>query len=177
MLDVVEYERPLYDQYEVLPDLFAEVSAGQPVRSVVDLRHRTCVARQEIAYCQAPDFPALNPRHVTLPCEDFWMLGIGATGRCGRKFFNQLVHANWTEGTADDLYQAPPRCYLSGEPVFIGDPHDPGTGAILCQVFDAERPASALALFDAFHVARGPVALLHLREPIPPLFHAVFQGA
>jgi all-trans-8'-apo-beta-carotenal 15,15'-oxygenase len=177
MLDVIEYDRPLYDQYQVLPDLFTEVSAGQPVRFVVDVRRRTCVARQEIAYYQAPDFPALNPRHVTLPCDDFWMLGIGATGHCGRKFFDQLVHANWTEGTADDLYQAPPWCYLGGEPVFIGDPHDPGTGAILCQVFDAERTASALALFDAFHVARGPVALLHLREPIPPLFHAVFQGA
>jgi carotenoid cleavage dioxygenase-like enzyme len=48
---------------------------------------------------------------------------------------------------------------------------------ILCQMFDAERTASAFALFDAFHVARGPVALLHLRAPIPPLFHASFQWA
>jgi carotenoid cleavage dioxygenase-like enzyme len=176
-IDVMEYARPLYDQYQVLPDLFAEVGTGQPVRFVVDRHRRTCVARQAIAYARAPDFPALNPRQVTLPYEDFWLLGIGATGRSGRKFFDQLVHANWTKGTADDLYQAPPRCYLGGEPVFIGDPRHPGIGVILCQVFDAERPASALALFDAFHVARGPVALLHLRESIPPLFHAVFQGA
>jgi all-trans-8'-apo-beta-carotenal 15,15'-oxygenase len=176
MIDVVEYDRPLYDQYQVLPDLFTEVSAGQPVRLVVDLRRRACIARQAIAYRQAPDFPALNARQATLPYEDFWMLGIGATGRSGRKFFDQLVHANWSAGSAGDVYQAPPRCYLGGEPVFIGDPHDPGTGVILCQMFDAERNASALALFDAWHVATGPVALLPLREPIPPLFHATFQG-
>jgi carotenoid cleavage dioxygenase-like enzyme len=48
---------------------------------------------------------------------------------------------------------------------------------VLCQVFDAERTASAFALFDAFHVARGPVSLLHTREPLPLLFHASFQRA
>ena len=177
MIDVVEYGRPIYEQYQVVPDLFTEVGEAQPVRFVIDLKSRTCVARHEIDYHLAPDFPALDPRQVTLPSHDFWMLGIGATGRSGRKFFNQLVHANWTEGTAGDIYQAPPMCYLGGEPVFIGDPHDPSIGVVLCQVFDAARTASAFALFDAFHVARGPVALLHLREPIPPLFHASFQRA
>jgi carotenoid cleavage dioxygenase-like enzyme len=177
MIDVVEYGRPIYDQYQVVPDLFTEVGEAQPVRFVIDLKSRTCVARHEIDYHLAPDFPALDPRQVTLPSHDFWMLGIGTTGRSGRKFFNQLVHANWTEGTAADIYQAPPLCYLGGEPVFIGDPHDPSAGVILCQLFDAERMAGAFALFDAFHVGRGPVALLHLREPIPLLFHASFQRA
>lgn len=174
-IDVIEYARPVYDQYQVIPDLFTEVSAAQPVRFVIDLRRRTCITRHAIAYHQAPDFPALDPRYATQPAQDFWMLGIGAAGHAGRKFFNQLVHANWTEGRAGDIYEAPTKYYLGGEPVFIGDPHDPGTGVILCQIFDAERTASAFALFDAFHVARGPVARLHLREPIPPLFHATFQ--
>jgi all-trans-8'-apo-beta-carotenal 15,15'-oxygenase len=177
MVDVVEYDRPVYDQYQVLPDLFHDVSIGRPVRFVVDVPHRTVIARHEIDYCLAPDFPALNPQQATLTSRDFWMLGIGSMGRRGRKFFNQLVHANWSEGTAGDIYQAPAQCYLGGEPMFIGDPRDPSTGVILCQLFDAERTASAFALFDASHVARGPVALLHLREPIPPLFHASFQPA
>lgn len=174
-IDVIEYERPVYDQYQVIPDLFTEVSAAQPVRFVIDLRIRACVARQAIAYHQAPDFPALDPRQGMRSSQDFWMLGIRAAGHAGRKFFNQLVHANWTECTAGDIYEAPEKCYLGGEPVFIGEPRDPSTGVILCQIFDAERTASAFALFDAFHVARGPVALLHLREPLPPLFHATFQ--
>jgi all-trans-8'-apo-beta-carotenal 15,15'-oxygenase len=176
-VDVVEYDRPVYDQYQVLPDLFPDVSAGRPVRFVVDVPCRTVITRHEIGYCLAPDFPTLNPQQATLPSRDFWMLGIGATGRHGRKFFNQLVHANWSEGTAGDIYQAPEKCYFGSEPMFIGDPLDPRTGVILCQLLDAEHTASAFALFDAFHVARGPVGLLHLREPIPPLFHASFQRA
>jgi carotenoid cleavage dioxygenase-like enzyme len=177
IVDIVEYDRPLYDQYQRLPDLFADVSPGAPVRLVVDVPRRTVIARHELDYRLAPDFPALNPLHATLPSHDFWMLGIGAAGRHGRKFFNQLVHASWTEGTASDIYQAAEKCYLGGEPMFIGDALDPRTGVILCQLFDAERMASAFALFDAFHVARGPVGLLPLREPIPPLFHASFQPA
>jgi all-trans-8'-apo-beta-carotenal 15,15'-oxygenase len=177
MIDLIEYDRPIYDQYQIVPDLFTEVGKAQPIRFVVDLQSHTCVARHEIDYHQAPDFPSLAPRQVTLPSRDFWMLGIGAVGRAGRKFFNQLVHANWAEETAGDIYQAPPLCYLGGEPVFIGDPYAAERGIVLCQVFDAERTASAFALFDAFHVARGPVGLLHLREPIPPLFHASFRSA
>ena len=67
MVDVVEYDRPVYDQYQVLPDLFTEVSEAQPVRFVVDIERRTIIARYEIDYRLAPDFPALNPRrHLAL---------------------------------------------------------------------------------------------------------------
>jgi all-trans-8'-apo-beta-carotenal 15,15'-oxygenase len=175
MVDVIEYDRPLYDQYQVVPDLFTEVSAGQPVRFVVDMKSRELIERREIDYRLAPDFPSIDPRRVTQAYNDFWMLGMSATGRRGRKFFDQLVHANWAEATAGDIYQAPAMQYLGGEPIFIGDPGDQRTGAILCQVFDAEHMTSAFALFDAFHVASGPVAMLHVRDPLPSLFHASFH--
>ena len=175
MVDIIEYDRPLYDQYQVVPDLFTAVSEGQPVRFVVDMKSRELIERREIDYRLAPDFPSLDPRRVTQPYRDFWMLGISATGRRGRKFFDQLVHADWAEATAGDIYQAPARQYLGGEPMFIGDPSDQSTGAIICQVFDAEHTTSAFALFDAFHVASGPVAMLRLREPLPPLFHTSFH--
>ena len=77
--------------------------------------------------------------------------------------------------TAGDMYQAPPRQYLGGEPIFIGHPGDQKTGVIMCQVFDAAHLTSAFALFDAFHVAGGPVAMLRLREALPALFHASFR--
>jgi all-trans-8'-apo-beta-carotenal 15,15'-oxygenase len=175
MVDVIEYDRPLYDQYQVVPDLFTEVSAGQLVRFVVDMKGREVIERREIDYGLAPDFPAIDPRRVTQPYRDFWMLGISATGRRGRKFFDHLVHADWAQATAGDIYQAPAMQYLGGEPIFIGDPGDQRTGTIICQVFDTEPMSSAFALFDAFHVADGPVTMLRLREPIPSLFHASFR--
>jgi all-trans-8'-apo-beta-carotenal 15,15'-oxygenase len=175
MVDVVEYDRPLYDQYQVVPELFTDVGEGQPVRFVVDMKSCEVIARQRIDYRLAPDFPSIDPRRVTQPYRDFWMLGISTTGQRGRKFFDQLVHADWGEATARDIYQAPAMQYLGGEPIFIGDPNDRRTGAIMCQVFDAEHTTSGFAIFDAFYVARGPVSVLRLKEPIPPLFHASFH--
>src|SRR5262249_47085197 len=47
-VDVVEFERPIYDQYQEVPDLFTDVPAGQPVRFVVDLHTRELMDRREI---------------------------------------------------------------------------------------------------------------------------------
>ena len=176
-VDVLELERPIYDQYQELPDLFTNVCEGRPVRFVVDVENGELIKTDAIDYRLAPDFPTLDPALATRPYRDFWMLGISATGRRGRKFFDQLVHADWSG--ALDIYQAPARHYLCGEPIFIGGRHEGGGGLVICQLFDAEGFGLAFALFDARHVARGPVALLRLKEPIHLGFHASFvpEGA
>ncbi len=173
-VDVLELDRPVYDQYQELPELFTDVAEGGPVRLVVDLERRCLVDRRTIGYRKAPDFPAIDLRLVERPYRDFWMLGIAATGRPGRKFFDQLVHCDWHGERVRGVWQAPAGRYLGGEPAFAADPADPDRGAVLCQVFDAERGASAFAVFDAFDVAAGPQALLWLETPLPLLFHAVF---
>jgi carotenoid cleavage dioxygenase-like enzyme len=111
----------------------------------------------------------------TRPYSDFWMLGISATGRPGRKFFDQLAHANWTCAKACDFYQVPAHNYLGGEPIFIENPFEPRTGVVICQIFDAMQMRSAFAIFDAFGVAAGPVSIISLKTPIPPGFHGVFD--
>jgi len=175
MVDVIELDRPIYDQYQVVPDLFTDVCEGQPARFVIDLNDRKVMQTAMIDYLLAPDFPSIAPSEFTQPYRDFWMLGISATGCRGRKFFDQLAHANWTCAKACDVYQAPPLHYLGGEPIFIRDPNDEKGGKIICQVFDAEQVASAFAIFDAHNVARGPIALLGLKEPIHLGFHASFD--
>jgi len=174
-VDVLELDHPIYDQYQIVPDLFTDVCEGQPVRFVIDVNTRELVKTAAIDYLSAPDFPSISPRQFTQPYRDFWMLGISATGRHGRKFFDQLTHANWSCAKACDLYQAPPLHYLGGEPIFIGNPQDEKAGAIICQVFDAERMVTAFAIFDAFNVAGGPIARLGLKEPIHLGFHASFD--
>lgn len=174
-VDFLELARPIYDQYQVVPDLFTQVCEGQPVRLVIDMERRELVGRREIEYRLAPDFPSIDPRRAALPYDDLWMLGISATGRTGRKFFDQLVHANWSEKQARDIYCAPVYQYLGGEPIFIGDPNDERAGVVICQIFDARRETSAFAIFDAFDVARGPIAALQLKAPIHPGFHASFK--
>ena len=175
-VDLIEYERPIYDQYQVVPDLFTDVPAGGPIRLVVDPVGGALLERRELDYRKAPDFPAVAPNDAGRPYRDFWALGISATGRPGRKFFDQLAHARWPDGGARDVYQAPTQHYLAGAPVFVGKPDDPAGGVVLCPMFDAGRPGSYFAVFDAFAVARGPVAILRLKAPIHLGFHAAFQG-
>ncbi|MBC8029078.1 MAG: carotenoid oxygenase family protein [Pyrinomonadaceae bacterium] len=173
-VDVLELERPIYDQYRQVPNLFTDVCEGWPVRFVVDLKTTELIERTDIGYRMAPDFPAIDPSRATKPYSDFWMLGISVTGKCGRKFFDQLVHAAWPGLCACDVYQAPPRHYLGAEPIFIGGPG--GYGSVICQLFDAENESTAFALFDASRVARGPVALLRLKDPVHLGFHASFNA-
>jgi all-trans-8'-apo-beta-carotenal 15,15'-oxygenase len=173
-VDVLELEHPIYDQYQVVPELFTEVCEGRPVRFVIDVRAAELLETATIDYSLAPDFPSIAPQQLTQPYQDFWMLGISATGRSGRKFFDQLAHANWNCARACDVYQAPPANYFGGEPVFIGNPDHSRTGVVLCQVFDAQKLRSAFAIFDAFNVNAGPVATLWLKTPVHLGFHASF---
>jgi len=175
IVDLLELDRPIYDQYQQIPNLFTTVCDGRPVRFAVDPGNHELIGRDEIDYRLAPDFPSIDPRQFTEPYRDFWLLGISATGKRGRKFFDQLVHVDWTNTDTLDIFQTPPLHYVAGEPIFIGDPDDERGGAVICQVFDAERVTSAFAIFDAFHVSRGPVAMLRLKEPIYLGFHASFS--
>jgi carotenoid cleavage dioxygenase-like enzyme len=174
VVDVVELERPVYDQYEPVPDLFTTVGPGGPVRYVVDLANQQVVERKALTYRSAPDFPAIDPRLFGKPYNDLWMLGISSAGRHGRKFLDQVVHLTW-DGR-EDLWQAPPGCYLGGEPAFAGDPEGPG-GAVICQQLDTAKNESSFLIFDAFHVAAGPRAVVRLDSPVHLGFHACWAGS
>jgi all-trans-8'-apo-beta-carotenal 15,15'-oxygenase len=174
-VDVVELDRPVYDQYQILPDLFVDAPFGSPVRLSIETKDWSFSARHRLSYRSAPDFPSVDRRQALGSYEDFWLLGISTAGRRGRKFFDQLVHLSWSESRQDDIYQAPPHCYLGGEPAFVPDPSRKEGGAIICQSFDAEREKSYFLIFDAYDVAAGPLARLPLESPIPPLFHSFFQ--
>jgi all-trans-8'-apo-beta-carotenal 15,15'-oxygenase len=173
VLDVIEFEKPLYPEYQVIPHLFTDTFRGGPVRLVLDPALGTVVERQEIAYRCSPDFPAHDPDSTARSYEHFWMLGISRAGQPGRKFFDQLVRVDW--GTrAVEVYQAPAGQYLGGEPMFVPDPSSAGRGAVMCQVFDARNVASSFAVFDAFRLGAGPVAVVRLDHPVPLLFHSMF---
>ena len=175
VVDVVELDRPIYDQYQVIPDLFLDAPRGRPRRRVIDAERWEVVSEDEIDYSAAPDFPAIDPRRALKPYDDLWLLGISKTGTPGRKFFDQIAHVSWRRPSGPDVYQAAPRHYFGGEPVFLGDPGDAGAGVVICQDFDAEAVASSFLIFDAYDVAAGPVATLPLKHPVPLCFHASWE--
>ena len=177
-VDLIEYDRPLYDQYQTIPDLFINVGDGAPVRFVIDVEGRDSPVRRTLAYRSAPDFPSIDPDRIGKAYRDFWMLGISRAGQPGRKFFDQLVHANWSSDSIE-VYQAPEGHYLGGEPIFIPAAlgNERASGAVICQDFDAAACQSSFIVFDALNVARGPVARLRLPGAIPFGFHASFNRA
>ena len=175
VVDVVEYEKPIYPEYQVVPDLFTDVFLGHPVRFVVDPGAAAIVGRRDIAYACSPDFPAHDPDVVGRTYDHFWMLGISRAGRPGRKFFDHVVRVDWSTEQVD-VYEAPSLCYFGGEPCFIPDPAAPGDrGVVVCQQFDAARVVSSFVVFDAFQLAKGPMATITLGSPIPLLFHSAFH--
>ena len=119
-----------------------------------------------MAYDRTPDFPAIDTSLSGVEYDEFWMLGISAAGQPGRKFFDQLAHGSWRHGGVEDVYQTEPGFYLGGEPIYV-------EGSIVCSGSTHETKGGVL-IFDAGHVAKGPVATLPLRHMIHPGFHASF---
>ncbi len=177
IVDFLELDRPVYDQYEEVPHLFRDVAPGRPVRFEIDLATGRLAGRREIAYDRAPDFAAVDPRRLGHRYDDLWLLGISSQGRPGRKFFDEIVHLAWSKPEAADLWRAPAGSYLGGEPAFVPDPADERGGAVICQLFDAVKSESSLLVFDAFHVSAGPIARLPLDSPLHLGFHALFTPA
>ena len=174
VVDLLEFDEPIYAQYRPLPHLFRDVANGGPVRFSIDVAKGELTNRSLVEYMLAPDFPAIDTRLAMQPYRDFWMLGISATGKTGRKFFDQLVHANWERPSDIDVYHSPLKRYLGGEPVFIGDSNS-GEGVVLCQEFDAQQQTSNFLFFDAHHVSNGPITRIHTNQKLYLGFHAVFQ--
>jgi all-trans-8'-apo-beta-carotenal 15,15'-oxygenase len=174
-LDFVEFERPIYDHYRPVPDLFHTAPIGRPVRCEVDISTMRIVRRRELDFTCAPDFPIIPPQFLGRACDRFWILGISATGAHGRKFFDRLARADWNTQTASDVYSTPPGHYLAGEPVYAGNPSDGSEAVVLCQMVDVVKQRSSFALFDASNLREGPVSTICLDRPIPPAFHAAFE--
>jgi len=68
-------------------------------------------------------------------------------------------------------------CCAVAEPVFVQKKTDAreGEGYLLTNIFDENRNASHLAIFDAEEVERGPIARAHLDHRVPVGFHGVWR--
>jgi len=173
-LDIVEYRRPVYPEYQPVPDFYQNIDCGRPVRYVVDLSTGELVARQEMTYDRSPDFPSVVPAQVGLEYDHFWMLGISKAGSPGRKFFDQLVRGDWASGAVSDIYAARPGCYFGGEPVFVGKTGIENEGMIIIQEYDSRADRVSFLLVPAFELGDGPVVRLPLEQKTHPGFHAAF---
>ena len=175
IVDYVDYPKPLYPEYQVIPELFTDTFGGHPVRLTIDLASKAVVDRRELEYCASPDFPAHDPDLMGRAYDHFWMLGISKSGQPGRKFFDHVVRVDWSTGMVERGF-APAGCYFGGEPIFVPDPSNPReSGVVICQQLDAEQMTSSILVWNAFDLASGPMATIPLEKPIQPQFHSTFD--
>ncbi|OFV98587.1 MAG: hypothetical protein A3F68_13605 [Acidobacteria bacterium RIFCSPLOWO2_12_FULL_54_10] len=176
-LDIMESEAPVYEQYQPVPELFTTVGRSRPVRYRIDLESRKLVERLPMDYDLTPDLTSIDMNLLTRSYNDFWLLGMSASGNRGRKFSDQLAHGSWQAGGVSDIYQTARGEYLSGEPVYLANPKDRGQGLVIVEHLNALKDEAAFLLFDAFDLKRGPIARLPLRHRLHPGFHASFFAA
>jgi all-trans-8'-apo-beta-carotenal 15,15'-oxygenase len=174
IVDFLELEAPAYPEYQPVPDMFPTVTPCRPVRYVIDVPSKRLIERIAMDYDRAPDFPSPIRSLLMNEYNDFWMLGISATGRPGRKFFDQLAHGSWRDRAVNDVFQTEPGQYLGGEPCPVTDPGDSSRGVVINLFVDARNERWEIALFDAMNVARGPIARLGLKHKVHPGFHTSF---
>jgi all-trans-8'-apo-beta-carotenal 15,15'-oxygenase len=175
IVDVFEMDRPIYGEYQPIPDLFTSAPPCRPARYVIDTKSRAILEKITMSYDLAPDFPALDAHRLGAEYNDFWALGIGASGQPGRKFFDQLIRGSWKAGDISDRYIASHGEYLGGEPICIVNPNDSREAVVVVQHLIPAETRGEYLLFDAFSLKSGPIARLPLRHPIHPGFHASFH--
>ena len=176
-IDVLEMDRPIYGEYQPIPDLFATVPPCRPARYIVDIESRSLNEKIELPYECAPDFPAIDAHRAGAACDDFWMLGIGSHKLSGRKFFDQVARGSWKSGSVRDSFIAPAGEYLGGEPVCVVNPADTEEAVVIVEHLVPSEERTGFLLFNAFSLNSGPIARLPLKHKIHPGFHSSFYYA
>lgn len=176
-MDVFEIERPIYGEYQTIPDLFGNAPACRPVRYVIDLDTKQLRERIAMEYDRSPDFPAVDATRAGTRNDDFWALGIGEFDASGRKFFDELIRGSWRTADICDIYRAPRGHYLGGEPVAIFNPEDKKEAIIIVQHHMPHEGRAEYLLFEGFNLSKGPIAKLPLRHKIHAGFHSTFEFA
>jgi all-trans-8'-apo-beta-carotenal 15,15'-oxygenase len=175
IVDLIELDRPIYAEYQPIPDLFSTAPLGRPVRYRIDLKRGTLLDRSSLPYDRLPDFPSIPPHLYSRPYDAFWVLGIGSAGQPGRKFFDQVARCSWSSLSAEDVYEAAYGDYLAGEPVFVANPGMPNEGIVIVQHLIPAADRVEYLILDAFRLQQGPIATLPLKHPLHPGFHASFR--
>ena len=167
-LDVIEYETPLYSEYQDLPDLFTGISKGTPKRFVLQTEAWFLADVLTLDIHGTFDFPLCTHLHP----NGVWALGISNWNETGSKFFDQLVRINWDN--TRDVWQTPQGFFMGGEPANARA--EDGREVLICPIYDALKHESHVGIFDATSISKGPIELIKLGHTIPLGFHSSYYA-
>lgn len=125
-----------------------------------------------VAAAAAGEFPAIAPGLAGRRNRHVWHLASAA----GEVFFRRVARRDML-GEVADFYDYGPGV-LAEEHVFVPQrAGDESAGYLLGTALDTARGATALHIFDAHHLAAGPLAVAQLEYALPLGLHGRFSPA
>jgi carotenoid cleavage dioxygenase len=121
------------------------------------------------------EYPRVDERRIGSSYRHGYVACLGGPGS-DDLFHRGLGH--FDHATSEmHIFAAGSHCAVA-EPVFVPRHADAreGEGFLLTNIFDEERNASHLAIFDAEKLDRGPLARVHLDHRVPVGFHGYWKS-
>ena len=122
-----------------------------------------------IVWDTSGEFSRIDDRYITKKYNHFWQARIDPereydAAKCGSPaggLFNCLGHYTWDE-RIEDIYWAGPRATFQ-EPTFIPkEDGAEGEGWLIALVNNLDVLRNDIVILDSLHLARGPIATIHL---------------
>jgi carotenoid cleavage dioxygenase len=162
----------VYDEPPLFPH--ADGSPGNPERQqayltrwTFDLSAGTRRFAAERLDDTAGEFPRIDDRLSGVRHRHGWFAA--SHREYGDGELNGIMHLDMSTGARDAYWL--PAGDITSEPVFAPRGSEEGDGWILAVVWRAAAQCSELLVFDARHVAAGPVATVELPQRVPFGFH------
>ena len=121
------------------------------------------------------EYPRIDERRAGMSYRHGYVACVGGPGS-DDIFHRGIGHFDHVAGRMR-VYTAGPR-FAVAEPVFVPkrDGSREGEGYLLMNIFDEDRNASHLAIFDAEEIENGPIARAHLDHRVPVGFHGSWRA-
>ncbi len=174
VVDLIESEKPFFDQYLREPGMFNDIKPCSTLRIIVDTNTWEPKLVKEMDCELHMDFPSIDRTNTGYDYKNFWILGMPAAPAPGPKFYNEIKRFDWDHQAMTDSFQTPAGLVLSGEPALARDPADSGRGVIINQMHHLSSGKTAYVLFDAFDLKKGPIAKIPLNNFDAIGLHSVF---
>ncbi len=171
ILDTLEADTPYYDQYFADPGLFARIGPTHLRRTLLRISDWSLAGTSVAELGMHLDFPCIDQREMGQDYRHAWMLGMPTNPPGTPKFYDHLVRFDWQSRGIADSYHTSPGCFLGAEPQLIPGPGGGDSGILACQELDVSKERSSYLFFDAFDLAKGPIARARLPFFDPPAFH------
>ncbi|MDJ0839559.1 MAG: carotenoid oxygenase family protein [Acidobacteriota bacterium] len=174
-VDLIETEKPFYDQYIPAPHMFSNLGACSAVRIRLRPGMESPDEVIEVPLGRHADFPSVPKTDTGRPSAWYWALGMPSAPAPAPKFYNELFRFDPVNGGVADQWTAGVGECLGAEPVVMCDPDDADRCTIGCQLFIPRTEKASWVFFDGHNLAAGPVARVDLPAFDPPGFHTCWR--